>query len=89
MLAPRLLSRYGESLGRPVRAILAGAEQRFGERIADTSLSAARVAQELTALIRIYGQPGCIVSDNVLAREQTAVFGRQITGHPSDRIPLE
>ena len=32
--------------------------------IADTSLSGARVARELSALIRIYGQPGCIVSDN-------------------------
>ena len=32
--------------------------------IADTSLSGARVARELTAMIRIYGQPGCIVSDN-------------------------
>ena len=32
--------------------------------IADTSLSGARVARELTALIRIYGKPDCIVSDN-------------------------
>ena len=32
--------------------------------IADTSLSGARVARELSALIRVYGQPGCIVSDN-------------------------
>ncbi|PCD75521.1 integrase core domain-containing protein, partial [Pseudothioclava arenosa] len=31
---------------------------------ADTSLSGARVARELSALIRIYGKPGCIVSDN-------------------------
>jgi putative transposase len=41
--------------------------------IADTSLSGARVARELTAMIRIYGKPDCIVSDNVLAREQIAV----------------
>ena len=32
--------------------------------IADTSISGARVARELDALIRIYGKPGCIVSDN-------------------------
>ena len=32
--------------------------------IADTSLSGARVARELTAMIRIYGKPDCIVSDN-------------------------
>ena len=41
--------------------------------IADTSLSGARVARELTAMIRIYGKPDCIVSDNVLAWEQNAV----------------
>ena len=32
--------------------------------VADTSLSGARVVRELSALIRIYGKPGCIVSDN-------------------------
>jgi putative transposase len=32
--------------------------------IADTSLSGARVARELDALIRIYGKLSCIVSDN-------------------------
>ena len=31
---------------------------------ADTSISGARVARELDALVRIYGQPACIVSDN-------------------------
>ena len=31
--------------------------------IADTSLSGARVARELTAMIRIYGKPDCIVSE--------------------------
>ena len=30
----------------------------------DTSLSGERVERELSALIRIYGKPGCIVSDN-------------------------
>jgi len=32
--------------------------------VADTSISGARVARELTALIRLYGKPDCIVSDN-------------------------
>jgi len=32
--------------------------------VADTSLSGARVARELSALIGVYGKPGCIVSDN-------------------------
>jgi hypothetical protein len=36
-------------------------------------LSGRWVTRELSALIRIYGKPGCIVSDNVLAREQNAV----------------
>lgn len=48
--------------------------------IADTSLSGARVARELDALVRIYGKPACIVSDNVLAREQNAVLGVRSRG---------
>lgn len=32
--------------------------------VADTSLSGAKVARELDALVRIYGKSGCIVSDN-------------------------
>ena len=32
-------------------------------RIADTSISGARVARDLDALVRIYGKPACIVSD--------------------------
>ena len=32
--------------------------------IADTSLSGARVARELDALVRVHGKPACIVSDN-------------------------
>ena len=31
---------------------------------ADTSISGARVARELDALVRVYGKPACIVSDN-------------------------
>ncbi|EBA07978.1 Integrase, catalytic domain [Sagittula stellata E-37] len=30
--------------------------------VADTSLSGARVARELSTLIQVYGKPGCIVS---------------------------
>jgi putative transposase len=32
--------------------------------MADTSISGARVARELDALVRVYGKPSCIVSDN-------------------------
>ena len=32
--------------------------------MADTSISGARVARALDALVRIYGKPACIVSDN-------------------------
>ncbi len=32
--------------------------------MADTSISGARVARELDALVRVYGKPDCIVSDN-------------------------
>ncbi|RJK92353.1 DUF927 domain-containing protein, partial [Paracoccus aestuarii] len=32
--------------------------------VADTSISGARVACELDALVRVYGKPACIVSDN-------------------------
>ncbi|APX18100.1 hypothetical protein BWR17_19675 (plasmid) [Phaeobacter inhibens] len=37
--------------------------------VADTSISGARVARELDALVRVYGKTGSIVSDNVLCRE--------------------
>ncbi|MCB1337803.1 MAG: IS3 family transposase [Maritimibacter sp.] len=40
------------------------AKSPVGQRIADTSISGLRVARELDALVRIYGRPGCIVSDN-------------------------
>jgi len=32
--------------------------------IADTSISGARAARELASLVRVYGKPACIVSDN-------------------------
>ena len=41
--------------------------------VADTSLSGARVARELAAIIERRGKPAMIISDNVLAREQNAV----------------
>lgn len=44
------------------------------------------MARELDALVRIYGKPACIVSDNVLAREQNAVLGVRSRGIRSDRI---
>ena len=37
--------------------------------IADASISGARVARELDALVRIYGKPAYVVSDNVLCAE--------------------
>ena len=42
--------------------------------IADTSLSGARVARELTAMMRIYGKPDCIVSDNGTEFTSTAIL---------------
>ena len=44
-----------------------GASRSFRENLclmADTSISGARVARELDALVRLYGKPACIVSDN-------------------------
>ena len=46
--------------------------------IADTGISGARVARELTALIRIYGKPACIISDR-----------RRSENDPGDRFPEE
>ena len=40
--------------------------------VADTSLSGVRVARELDAIIRLYGKPKTIVSDNVLCGENLA-----------------
>ena len=47
--------------------ILAVNDDCFRENLClvpDTSISGARVARELDALVRIYGKPACIVSDN-------------------------
>ena len=40
------------------------AKSPAGQRMADTSISGARVARELDVLVRVYGKPACIVSDN-------------------------
>lgn len=42
--------------------------------IADTSLSGIRVARELDALVRLYGKPACIVSDNGTEFTSRAIF---------------
>ena len=58
---------FGGWLVRRVVGPLAGYRARARENlalIADTSISGARVARELDALVRTYGKPACIVSDN-------------------------
>jgi len=47
--------------------------------LGDTSISGARVARELDALVRLYGKPACIVSDNVLGQEVAAENGQQVS----------
>lgn len=41
---------------------------------ADTSISRARVARELDALVRVYGKPDCLVSDNGTAFTSKAIL---------------
>ncbi len=48
--------------------------------VEDTSIPGARVARELNALVRIHGEPACIVSDNVLCRERFAVLSIRSRG---------
>ena len=45
--------------------------------IADTSLSGARVVRELDALVRSYGKPTCIVSDNGTEFTSRAILNRR------------
>ena len=45
--------------------------------VADTSISGARVARELDALVRIYGKPACIVSDNGTEFTSKAILNRR------------
>ena len=41
---------------------------------ADTSISGDRVARELNALVRVYGKPACIVSDNGTGFTSSAIL---------------
>lgn len=65
---------FGASRKFRVLAVIDDCTRENLALIADTSLSGARVARELTALIRIYGQPGCIVSDNGTEFTSTAIL---------------
>lgn len=47
--------------------------------VADTSLSGRRVARELDAMIRLYGKPELVVSDNVLHKEVAAIWRQKIS----------
>jgi putative transposase len=47
--------------------------------VADTSLSGERVARELDRIMRLYGRPQMIVSDNVLGQEAAAENGQQVS----------
>ena len=69
---------FGASRKFRVLAVIDDCTRENLALIADTSLSGARVARELTALIRIYGKPGCIVSDR-----------RRSENDPGDRFPEE
>jgi transposase InsO family protein len=40
--------------------------------VADTSISGASIARKLDAMVRLYGKPVSIVSDNVLCQERTS-----------------
>ena len=42
--------------------------------MADTSISGARVARELDVLVRVYGKPACIVSDNGMEFTSRAIL---------------
>ena len=65
---------FGASRKFRVLAVIDDCTRENLALIADTCLSGARVARELTALIRIYGQPGCIVSDNGTEFTSTAIL---------------
>ena len=55
--------------------------------VPDTSISGARVARELDALVRIYGKPACIVSDNGTEFTSKAILkwaDNKVEGHYID-----
>jgi len=57
--------------------------------MADTSISGARVVRELDALVRVYGKPSLYRQRQRPILGTKRGLGRQIMGHPSDRMPLE
>ena len=65
---------FGASRKIRVLAVIDDCTRENLALIADTSLSGARVARELTALIRLYGKPDCIVSDNGTEFTSTAIL---------------
>ena len=80
-MEPRLRQRHADQ--RPAHPPLAVVDDFTRECLAlvvDTSLSGARVARELDAIIAVRGVPPLmIVSDNVLCREAAAGFGQQVS----------
>ena len=69
---------FGASRKFRVLAVIDDCTRENLALIADTSLSGARVARDLTALIRIYRKPDCIFSDR-----------RRSENDPGDRFPEE
>ncbi len=59
-----LSDSFGASRKFRILAVIDDCSRENLGLIADTSISGARVARELDALVRIYGKPACIVSDN-------------------------
>lgn len=55
---------FGEARRFRILGVIDDATRECLGLVADTSLSGARVARELDAIIRLYGKPGTIVSDN-------------------------
>jgi len=76
------------SAGFRVLAVIEGCIRKRLALIADTSLSGAREARELAALIRIYGKPDCLFSDTGSECTSWAVFkwagGTGVEGHSID-----
>jgi len=55
---------YGASRKFRILAVIDDCTRECLCLVSDTSLSGARSAREFSALFRLYGKPGCIVSDN-------------------------
>jgi len=65
-----LADTFGEVRRFRILAVIDDFTRECLALIADTSISGARVARELDAVIRLYGRPRTIVSDNVLYTER-------------------